>query len=453
MNPAPEHGIVVLGAGPAGAAVALGLRRLGHAVTVIGAPRAFDAIEGVSERVVDGLRGVGIEAALAAIAEPSPRRATWAGTTTALNSERLVDRAAFDRLLWQELQEHGVGCIAARVMRWTPGGQDGQGDSGHALQIQRSDATQAMTLRARFVVEARGRLTPHPPQGMTRGPDTVALLWRGQSGPGGETGSAVESLPDGWAWCARLASGAIALQLTVDPSAVDLPPRAQLGGFIRERLAAVDAARPFLARPAVEGHALARTSGAVLAPAVVGGTWLRVGDAAMAADPLSGNGVFQSLSSALQAPMVVHTLLHHPADAPHARRFHTERVQGLFHRFARIGRDFYAQEARWADEPFWAARRAWPDALPAHGMAGDASPHIEMRPVVDRDRIRLAEVLVTADQPLGIWHVDGVELAPLWRAAREAAPGTEVEALALLLGGSRERAASALRRMRARAWL
>jgi flavin-dependent dehydrogenase len=425
MNPVTERGTVVLGAGPAGAAVALGLRRLGHAVTMVGVPRAFDAIEGVSDRVVAGLRGVGIEAALAAVAEPSPRRATWAGATTALNSERLVDRAAFDRLLWQELQDHGIECIAARVMRWAPGEHD---ESGHTLQIQHPDETQAMTLRARFVVEARGRLAPHPPQGVTRGPETVALLWRGQGAPGG-----------------------VALQLTVDPSTITLPPRAQLGAFIRERLSTVDAALPFLDTAATEVHALARTSGAVLAPEVCGDRWLRVGDAAMAADPLSGNGIFQSLSSALQAPMVVHTLLNHPADAPHARRFHTERVQGLFQRFARIGRDFYAQEARWAEQPFWAARRAWPDALPAHGADADSAPRIEQRPVVDRDRIRLAEVLVTAGQPLGIWHVDGVEVAPLWRAAR-AAPGREVEALVPLLGGDTGRAQAALRWLRAQGW-
>ncbi|WP_127806895.1 FAD-dependent oxidoreductase [Hydrogenophaga sp. NH-16] len=440
-----ERPVVVLGAGPAGAAVALGLRRLGHTVTVVGVPRAFDAIEGVSDRVVAGLRGVGIEAALAAIAEPSPRRATWAGQTTALNSERLVDRTAFDRLLWQELQDHGIECIAARVMRWAPGEH---GESGHALQIQRPDDTQPRTLRVRFVVEARGRLAPHPPQGVTRGPETVALLWRGQGAPGGEAGSAVESLPGGWAWCARLPGGAVALQLTVDPSSITLPPRAQLGAFIRERLSTVEAALPFLDTAATEVHALARTSGAVLAPEVCGDRWLRVGDAAMAADPLSGNGIFQSLSSALQAPMVVHTLLNHPGDAPHARRFHTERVQGLFQRFARIGRDFYAQEQRWADQPFWSARRAWPDALPAHGAEGDAPPHIEQRPVVDRDRIRLAEVLVTAGQPLGIWHVDGVEVAPLWRAA-QAAPGREVEALVPLLGGDTGRAQAALRWLRA----
>jgi flavin-dependent dehydrogenase len=445
MSAALQRGTVVLGAGPAGAAVALGLRRLGHAVTVIGVPRAFDAIEGVSERVVAGLRGVGIEAALAAIAAPSPRRATWAGATTALNSERLVDRAAFDRLLWHELQDHRIECLAARVLRWQPG------DEGHRLQLQRPDDTQTLPLCARFVVEARGRLAPHLPQGVIRGPETVALLWRGQGAPGGEAGSAVESLPEGWAWCARLPDGAVALQLTVDSSAVTLPPRAQLGAFIRQRLAGVASALPFLAIPAAEVHAQARTSGAVCAPEVCGAGWLRVGDAAMAADPLSGNGIFQSLSSALQAPMVVHTLLNHPADVAHAQRFHTERVQGLFQRFARIGRDFYAQEARWADQPFWAARRGWPDTLPAHA-AGSVAPRIEARPVVARDRIRLAEVVVTADQPLGVWHVDGQVMAPLWRAA-QAAPGREAEAMAQVPGCSSEQAHRLLHWMRSQGWL
>ena len=114
------------------------------------------------------------------------------------------------------------------------------------------------------------------------------------------------------------------MKLSVDNATgqvrLTLPPRAQLGAFVRERLSTVDAALPFLDIPAAEMHALARTSGAVLAPEVCGATWLRVGDAAMAADPLSGNGIFQSLSSALQAAMVVHTLQRHPDDAPHAMR-------------------------------------------------------------------------------------------------------------------------------------
>ena len=47
--------IVVLGGGPAGAAVAIGLVRLGHSVTLVTDARPFGSIEGVSERTVAGL--------------------------------------------------------------------------------------------------------------------------------------------------------------------------------------------------------------------------------------------------------------------------------------------------------------------------------------------------------------------------------------------------------------
>ena len=441
-----ERHIVVLGAGPAGAAVALGLRKLGHAVTVMGTPRAFGAIEGVSARVVAGLRGAGLEAALAAVQEPSARQAHWGGQATAVNSERLVDRAAFDRLLWRALADQGIECVPAQVQRWQAD------DSGHWLQAQRRDDGSALSVRAEFVVEARGRWAPHAGQGLRRGPDTVALLWRGQGPSGLAPTSAVESLPEGWAWMARLPGGACCLQLTVDAEATELPPRAQLGAFIRQRLQTVASAQPFLAAGATEVHALARTSTAVLPDTVCGERWIRVGDAAMAADPLSGNGIFQSLSSALQAPVVVHTLLNHPADAGHARRFHHERVHGLFERFARIGRDFYAQETRWAQEPFWAARRAWPDAVPSHAQTADAAPRVAQRPVVDRDRIRLAEVVVTADQPLGVWHVEGAQAGAMWRAARSA-PGRETQAVAQALDCDAPRAQRLVAWMQAQGWL
>jgi 2-polyprenyl-6-methoxyphenol hydroxylase-like FAD-dependent oxidoreductase len=44
--------ILILGAGPAGAAVALGLRRLGYDVTLVSDWRRFAALEGVSVRLL-----------------------------------------------------------------------------------------------------------------------------------------------------------------------------------------------------------------------------------------------------------------------------------------------------------------------------------------------------------------------------------------------------------------
>ncbi|MNH20221.1 hypothetical protein D3C79_799820 [compost metagenome] len=135
----------------------------------------------------------------------------------------------------------------------------------------------------------------------------------------------------------------------------------------------------------------------------------------MAVDPLSGNGIFQSLSSALQAPAVINTLIRAPERAALAQQFHQQRVEQLFLRFARIGRDFYADEQRWPEQPFWRARQRWPDAEPAHPQPDFSSLRIQRAPVLRDGLVEEAEVVVTADQPLGVWHLQGVELAPLLR--------------------------------------
>jgi hypothetical protein len=154
----------------------------------------------------------------------------------------------------------------------------------------------------------------------------------------------------------------------------------------------------------------------------------------MAVDPLSGNGIFQSLSSALQAPTVINTLLRKPERAALAQRFHQQRIEQLFLRFARIGRDFYADEQRWLDQPFWQARRQWPDAEVAHAEADFSSLIIERAPVLKDGFVDEAEVVITADQPLGIWHVHGVELAPLVRRLQTETAGQALAGLTVEQG-------------------
>jgi hypothetical protein len=87
-------------------------------------------------------------------------------------------------------------------------------------------------------------------------------------------------------------------------------------------------------------------------------------------------------------------------------------------RFARIGRDFYAMEECWPTSRFWQARAEWPDAEPAHSSLEPQIVSIENKPVVDNYQIREREVVVTSDQPLGVWHIDGIELAPVVKALR-----------------------------------
>lgn len=437
--------IVVLGGGPAGVVVAAGLARLGESIVLVGEPRRFAAVEGVSARVIEALRGLGLLGAVATFAPPSPRRATWNGVRSDANSERLVDRRQLDRALLADAARLGVEVIAGHIAEVVPS------PSGHEVHVETEAGRR--TLTARFVVEARGRVAPAAGRPRVRGIETVALsqFWQG---PAGLTGSAVQSLEDGWAWMAALPDGRRYLQIAIDVGSAALPPKKALAQRCAERFRTIEAAQPFLQDATPLGEPIARASTPVLNEVLTGDDWLRVGDAAMAVDPLSGNGLFQALSSALQAPAVIRTMLHSPERAALAREFHRRRIEHLFFRFARIGRDFYATEAGWADAPFWRARRGWPDAEPLHRAVTPAEVEVARRPVLDQDGIVAADVVVTPDQPLGIWHLDGLPLAAALSAVRAAAPGqSAVDALVAALALPAARAASLADWMRQQGWI
>lgn len=413
--------IAVLGAGPAGVVTALGLHRLGYRVIVLGEPRHFRAVEGVSARVVAALQQQGLAHAMAGILPASTRLTHWNGELRAANTEYLVDRHGFDEGLWADLQAAGVKAIRARVGR-VQEQPDGSWCVEARLGGEKGGSTRGETRlwTTDFLVEARGRLAPHA--GAThRGPQTLSLLcqWQGEPIMAGHA-TAIESLPDGWAWMARLPDGRCYWQWTLDVAATPLPPRAALPAWCAERRQ-TPLADQFFGVPNLEAgrHApvVARPSEPIRALTVVQANLIRVGDAAMAVDPLSGNGLFQSLSSALQAPAVIHTMRVAPARAALAADFHRRRIAHLFERFCRIGRDFYAMESRWPEHPFWSERSQWPDGQPAHPVPlPGALPSVVRGPALCGSEIIETELVLTPDQPLGIWQLDGEPLAPILRA-------------------------------------
>ncbi|MDZ3992043.1 hypothetical protein PspTeo4_14272 [Pseudomonas sp. Teo4] len=331
---------------------------------------------------------------------PATRQVRWNGQHLHLNQEFLLDRQRFDQALRHDLMQAGVTVIEGQV-------REVSRTQGHQVRLD-----DGQVLEAEFLVEARGRQAPLTADRL-RGPETVSLLniWQGQPGA---PASAVESLDDGWAWMARLADGRCYWQVTLD--AQGLPGKAALAEYCAERRRrSALVAELFDAQALQPAQVHARSSTAILAGECAGDDWLRVGDAAMAVDPLSGNGIFQSLSSALQAPVVINTLLHRPERAALAKQFHQQRVEQLFMRFARIGRDFYGQEQCRAGQTFWDRRLGWPDAQPLHEAADWKTVRVERRPVLRDGLVDEAEVVVTADQPLGVWHLQGVELAPVVR--------------------------------------
>ena len=159
-------GIVILGAGPAGAAVALGLCRLGLEVRIISEWRRFAALEGVSQRVLEGLRSAGLQQALANATQPSRRQALWNGEQHARNVEFLLDRPSFDQGLREDLRCAGVSVIEGRVLTVTSTA------AGHEIVLDGGD-----TLQADFLVEA-----PRP-AGTAGGRHGAGSAWAGNLEP------------------------------------------------------------------------------------------------------------------------------------------------------------------------------------------------------------------------------------------------------------------------------
>jgi len=359
--------IVVLGCGPAGVTTALGLRRLGYTVTVIGEQRGYPVTEGVSARVCEALHKNGLHHALQTVSEPVRRYAVWNGTVRDTNTEGLVYRPDFDAALVRDLRAGGVPLLNRRILEVR---RDG---SGYTLECGAAGKREEVS--ADFVVEARGRSAKLANRARVRGPETVSIgmNWRSDAG---QPFTAAASIEQGWMWLARNKQGRLFVQFTTHAKNPLLPAKPDIPQFI------------------------------------VGDNYLRVGDAAMAVDPLSGNGIFQSLSSALIAPAIINTLLQKPANGGLARDFYRQRLEQLFYRFARIGRDFYQLENRWQDSAFWQARSQWPDLLPAHPEQ-DRVLGKALRPVVNHGFIEQEMVVITEDQPLGIWRVGNRNAADL----------------------------------------
>jgi len=410
--------IAVIGAGPAGTATACGLSSLGYEVMLIHRPRRRYAVEGISDRTLYALRQLHCINAADSVGMQVEREVTWNGETSRKNREYILERHRFDQALLDDARAAGVTLIPGQARGIEPTG------SGWRLRIQPLNHREPVTRECDFLVEARGRGTPKGAQDYRTGPQALALSQTWQLPVSGNA-SRLATFAQGWGWFIAGTDGKAVLQLMTQGKAQALTKPSQtarphnLGALYSELLSQFDEAQQWLTGATALGDITACGAGMRLNQQPVSGNHIAVGDAALAPDPLSGHGIFESLSSALTAIPVVHTLLQQREKQNLAFAFYQQRLAQRFLQLARVGRDFYQMETRWPDLPFWRARRHWPDQLPAHPAADSAPATMATKPVICEGIIDKAEVVVTADNPLGVLQVSGIPLVPLLNTLKQ----------------------------------
>lgn len=344
-------GLLVAGAGPAGAAAAATAARRGCDVILLHDPRPGHAWAGESlpPGMADLVAAVFGAAVLDGHLPAYGTRAAWGSDAleetdflaNPLGGGLLLDRARFDAAA-----RAAAVAAGARLVEGRAGAIEGA-DGAWRLALADGRA-----LAAGFVIDATGRSAAVSRQlgaGRTAADRQVAIVAAFADAGDGFRGTSIEAVPMGWWYTTPLPGGRRVLALLTDADLWQARTAdwsallAQTRHIARCAGPAAAAARP-RAWPA-ESASAARLH----APG-----WLAAGDAAMTFDPLSSQGIAAAVLMGARAGAAVADALPEgtaPDLALWAEDYRTLEAETM------DLRTYYARlERRWPDAPFWARR-------------------------------------------------------------------------------------------------
>ncbi len=245
-----------------------------------------------------------------------------------------LDRPRFDESLRTAAVEAGVAPRRARLRALA-------GEPGDwRLALDDGD-----TLTAAWLVDASGRagavsrrlsIAPGPNEAL------IALHALGRSAaPIPLARTLVETCPQGWWYAARLPDDRVLAALHVLPQ--DAPALTRPGAW-QAALAETRYIAKALAGVAFPARPRGAPAGTTTRAEVAGPGWIACGDAALAFDPVSSQGIFSALHGGMTA---ARALQEGTTDA------YAQRLVEIEIHYRRRRKQAYASEQRWPDAPFW----------------------------------------------------------------------------------------------------
>ena len=457
-----ECDILVIGAGPAGAAAAQLLASWGRSVILVhraGSPR-HSLAESLPSSTRKLLRLLGqLDRVDAADLYPNNGNvAHWADaprTTTSAESGFHVSRAVFDAVLRDSARSAGARTLDAIVQRVD------DADSGAVTCVASTGGNDRTVCHASYVLDCSGRAGVMARRGLRRNSApfrTLAIVaeWQSDEWPVDErTRTTVESYRDGWAWSVPLSATRRQCTVMVDGERSGKTPALQVK--YAAELAKVPALSARLAGARQVSAPWTCDASIYDSTRAADGRVLLVGDAASFIDPLSSAGVKKALLSAWRAAVVANTCLADSSMAPAALELHSRRERQVFADCSRRSAVFVSEAAAAYDTSFWSARAMCSSiGAPAPGAADDiaddelardpelldaferlrSAAHVRLRtattlqfePIaaIEGRRVVMREAIVVPGGNAPLHFAAGVDLPALARLARN---GGEVPAL------------------------
>jgi flavin-dependent dehydrogenase len=356
--------VLVAGAGPGGCAAAIVLARGGCHV-VLADPRVDDPPR---RKIGETLPAAATTALLDLRIAPERLEACGAtrstGTSSAWGRPEPVthdaifdplgpgwhlDRARFDALLLDEARTAGAQVRAQRVgveQRVPPGGAAAW---GLRLRLGNTPAT------AGCVIDATGRpaaVARRLGARRARADRLVAVHATIDTTPADvDARTRIEATPCGW-WYSALVSRQRRVTAFLTDADLLHPALRSGAGFAAALAATTHVLAPVERFDLLAPPVATAAHGARLSPSH-GATWIAVGDAAVAFDPLSSQGILNALLTGMSAAT---TVIRQAGRESGASLAYEQRLAGVWAAYERNRAGAYALESRWRSHPFWARR-------------------------------------------------------------------------------------------------
>ncbi len=348
------YDVLVAGAGPAGAVAAYVLARAGRRVLMVddddsSGPKVGESLPGAARPL---LRDLGLDEAVGGNVHLHCNGNAFAWGTDELESTDSIrdphgvgwhlDRRRFDADLRRAARRAGATLRRARL------GAVHRRDVGWNVEI-----SDGQTLEVKWLIDATGRaavVSRGAGASRIRDDTLIAFSCHTRSGAGDtDTRTIVEAIPGGWWYTARVPCGRMTVLHADADRAAELR---QIDGWLAA-LNRTRHVRRFVGCGDLRADLAVHDAGGARMDRFGGDGWIAVGDAALAFDPLSSQGILTALHTGMLAGRCIDDELagHAGTLASYCSRLESIRAAYLRHR-AQI----YRSEGRWPDAPFWARR-------------------------------------------------------------------------------------------------